>query len=74
MNTCPMCLAPFAPSHRGGPERRFCSAGCQRSYNAALRAYGRALVDAGFLDPITLGSWWRRRATAPCTAGEGQDA
>lgn len=58
---CQWCGAPFAASFRGGPPRRFCSGGCQRAYNAALRAWARELVEEGFVTPASLRAWVQRR-------------
>lgn len=86
--SCQWCGGPFAASFRGGPVRRFCAPACQRAYNAALRDYGRSLVEEGFLTPAALRAWVsrrldrrmaalvaRRRApAAPCTAEAPPDA
>jgi hypothetical protein len=43
--TCGRCGRPFWPRQTGGRAQRFCSFGCRRSFDRAVRAAGRAVVE-----------------------------
>ncbi len=45
--TCRWCHGAFRPRMSGGKPQRFCSPGCRRAFEAALRAWAQAEFAAG---------------------------
>jgi hypothetical protein len=43
---CPSCGKSFKPRQTGGKRQRYCSLGCRRSFDSAVRARGRIEIDA----------------------------
>ena len=50
MTECPWCGEPFEAPTRGGSPKRFCSTACKNQWNAAARAFGRAMETQGVLN------------------------
>jgi hypothetical protein len=44
--TCRRCGKPFKPRQTGGKLQRFCDVLCRRTFDAAVRARGRAEIEA----------------------------
>jgi len=59
---CPWCDQPFTPRGNGGRPQRYCSAGCRRALEQALRAWAARQLAEGH---VTVAALQHARSAEP---------